>query len=68
MKAAVGITLYLLFAGLLVFGAGWMFTVLNRKKRNALREDHLKSFILEDPQMRDLYLATKKQNPKESGK
>jgi len=68
MKAAIGISLYLLFAGLMVFGAGWMYTVLTRKKRNVLREEHLKSYILEDPKMRDLYLATKKQNPKESGK
>jgi len=67
MKALVPI-LSVVIAGMLVFGAGWMFTALSRKKRNALREEHLKSYILEDPQMRDLYLAANKQNPKESEK
>lgn len=65
---ALGIALIFLFVVLAAVGAVWMYLSLLHKKRNELREKHLKSYILEDPRMRDLYLATTKQNPKESGK
>jgi hypothetical protein len=64
----LGPFLMVVIVSMLVFSIVWMYSVLTRKKRNAMREKHLKSFILDDPRMRDLYLEARKQNPKESEK
>jgi len=59
----VVIILLLVMAGIIWFAAAY-----SRKKQMARREQHLKSYILEDPRWRDIYFRARKENNQGSEK
>jgi len=52
---------------LLIAGIAW-FVYLYRKQKLAKREQNLKTYILKDPKMRDLYLQSRKESNQGSEK
>jgi len=53
---------------LLIIASGWLWVSFQRRKRNQTREQRLKSYILQDPEMRSLYLESRKQGREEKDK
>jgi positive regulator of sigma E activity len=66
--AAQGDLLAAAAAILLIAGVAWFIYLYARKQKLRKREQNLKTYILKDPKMRDLYLQSRKESKQGSEK